>query len=105
MTTSTRELALNKPKEILANIQTKTKTLEEIEKKSDLFKKSLEFLKSEGDRRVNEEYPDINEFDWYTKINKIKKMHKFTMRTWEWISEWQEKTTDFHKATPDIISK
>jgi len=63
LTTSTRELALNKPKEILANIQTKTKTLEEIEKKSDLFKKSLEFLKSEGDRRVNEEYPDINEFD------------------------------------------
>ena len=53
----------NKPKEILANIQAKSKTLNDISKKSDLFKDSLEYLKSEGDKKVIEAYPNLEEFE------------------------------------------
>lgn len=52
-----------KPKEILANIQAKSKTLDDIAKKSELFKDSLEFLKSEGDKKVVEAYPNLEEFE------------------------------------------
>jgi hypothetical protein len=98
-----RRASTKKPKEILANVQSKSKTLEEIQKKSNLFKQSLEFLKSEGDRRVMELYPDLDQFECHVLINKIRRMHEDTLQTWEYISIWQDRMESIHQSNIAII--
>lgn len=100
-----RRASTKKPNEILANIQSKTKTLEEIQKKSNLFKQSLEFLRSEGDRRVIELYPDLEQFECHVLIHKIYRMHEDTLKAWEYISIWQDRMENIHQSNIKIIGK
>lgn len=92
-----------KPKDILANIQSKSKTLDDISKKSELFKDSLEFLKSEGDKKVMETYPDLVEFECQQKVAKMTKIHEVTVKAWQYISIWQERVSKIHESNLKII--
>ena len=94
-----RRASTKKPKEILTNVQAKSKTFEDIQKKSDLFKESLEFLKAEGDRRVMEMYPDLSQFECQVQIQKLKKMHDSTLKAWQYISNWQDKLSEIHQSS------
>lgn len=100
-----RRASTKKPRDILSNVQAKTKTFEDIQKKSDLFKQSLGFLKAEGDRRVSEMYPDLDQFECHLKMIKLKKMHEVTLKTWEYICTWQERISEVHQSSFKSIGK
>jgi hypothetical protein len=98
-----RRASTKKPKEILASVQSKTKALEDITMKTELFKESLEFLKSEGDKKVIEAYPDLNDFECHHKAIKIRQIHDITLKTWQYISIWQDKVSKIHDGNLKII--
>jgi len=95
--------SVKKAKETLVNVQSKSKTFDDIQKKSDLFKSSLEFLKSEGDRRVIQLYPDLEQFECHVHIQKLFKMHESTIKTWEYISVWQDQMENISQSNIQII--
>jgi hypothetical protein len=65
---------------VLTSIQDKSKTLHDIKKKVDLFKECLEFLKEEGDPRVNDEYPDLSNFECEKRLIKMNQIHENTLK-------------------------
>jgi len=58
-----RKASTKKAKDIFINVQAKSKTFNDIQEKSDLFKDCLTFLKAEGDLRVIEMFPDLEQFE------------------------------------------
>ena len=98
-----KRASTKKPKDILANVQAKSKTFDDIQKKSDLFKSSLEFLKSEGDRRVVQLYPDLEKFECHIQIQRLTKMHESTIKAWEYISIWQDRMDGIAQSNIKII--
>ena len=100
-----KRASTKKPKEILENVQSKNKIFDDIQEKADLFKSSLEFLKSEGDRRVIQLFPDLEQFECQVQIIRLQKMHEATIKTWEYISVWQDKMENISQSNIKIISK